>query len=164
MNRYSGIVEIVSRHTGITAAKINGRIRTVPIFDARALAMYLIWNTRSQDMAHRKTTTIRTISRHFHRDRATVVNAIMRVEDRVRTCEEFAESVWKLRSGLAIDTFLADAAERGWRMVPDEATEEMVLKGARNIGQTMRTPNHIERAKSCHRTMLAAAPKFEWDK
>ncbi len=61
----------------------------------------------------------------------------------------------------AVSAFTLLAAEQGWRMVPEQATEGMALEGARDIGKTMRFENHIERAKSCHRAMLAKAPKFE---
>ena len=63
-----------------------------------------------------------------------------------------------------INAFLAAAAEEGWEMTPDQPTESMLKWGARDIGKSMRETNHIERAKSCYRAMLAAAPEFEWDK
>ena len=100
MNGYARIVDLVSEQTGISVETVMDRCRSVPIFNARALAMYLIWNTRSQDMADRRTTTVSTIARYFQRDRATVVNAIQRTEDRVRASEDYAGQVRNLRRGL----------------------------------------------------------------
>ena len=92
MNGYSRIVRVVSTQSGVAGVLIVGHCRA-DVLDARALAMYLV-------RLERKIPSIYAISRHFHCDRATVVNAIKRVEDRVRTCEEFAESVRQLRRGL----------------------------------------------------------------
>lgn len=54
-----------------------------------------------------------------------------------------------------ITAFLEAAAERGWHMRPDEATEEMVKRGS---------VLHPDFNRARYRAMLAAAPKFEWDK
>ena len=51
----------------------------------------------------------------------------------------------------AINAFLAAAAEEGWHMRPDEATEEMVKVSGSYCPET-------------YRAMLAASPKFEWNK
>ncbi len=48
----------------------------------------------------------------------------------------------------AITAFLEAAAKEGWRMRLDEATDEMIREGESVV----------------YRAMLAAAPKFEWDK
>ena len=70
-----------------------------------------------------------------------------------------------LLAAATITAFLKAAAEQGWHMRPDEATEAMALQGARDIGKTIRIEKkHIERSKSCHRVMNQAAPEFEWDK
>ena len=61
----------------------------------------------------------------------------------------------------AINAFLEVAAEQGWHMRPDEATEDMRLSGARDIGKSMREENHMVRSQSCYCAMLTAAPKFE---
>ena len=53
----------------------------------------------------------------------------------------------------AITAFLEAAAEQGWHIQPDEATEEMVK--AVKLGGWQSQDYH---------TMQAAAPKFEWDK
>ena len=53
----------------------------------------------------------------------------------------------------AINAFLEGITEKGWRIVPDEATREMVSAGLR----VPHTPMPIYRA------MLAAAPKYELD-
>jgi len=92
MNDHGRIVSVVAAHTGVASILIVGQ-RRADVLDARALAMYLV-------RIERKITSTSAISRCFHCDRATVVNAIRRVEDRVRTCEKFAESVRQLRRGL----------------------------------------------------------------
>ncbi len=51
----------------------------------------------------------------------------------------------------AINAFLEAAAEQGWHMRPDEATEEMV--GAVQSGGWQ---------VQDYRAMLAAAPEFKW--
>ncbi len=56
----------------------------------------------------------------------------------------------------AITAFLEAAAEEGWRMCRDEATEEMVVAGCRH-------ENMGDMAGRYH-AMLAAADEFEWDK
>ena len=58
------------------------------------------------------------------------------------------------RADDAITTFLEAAAEQGWHMRPDEATEEMA-RAARHtpIGVDCLGPYHA---------MLAAAPEFKW--
>ncbi len=56
---------------------------------------------------------------------------------------------------IAINTFLQAAAEEGWHMRPDEATLSMQL-AIRDM-----PPNEPSQT---YRAMLAAAPKFEWDK
>ncbi len=54
----------------------------------------------------------------------------------------------------AITAFLEAAAEQGWHMRPDEATEEMAESG----------PMVPIWAKNAWQAMCEAAPKFEWDK
>jgi hypothetical protein len=63
------------------------------------------------------------------------------------------------------------AAEQGWHMRPDEATEEMDCAGLDdpNAGYCDRCmqSGHSRNAgwpDIIYRAMLAAAPKFEWDK
>ena len=54
----------------------------------------------------------------------------------------------------AVETFLQIAAERGWHMRPDEATEEMAhMARHTSIGRDCLGP---------YRAMLAAAPEFKW--
>lgn len=92
MNDYSRIVDLVAAQSGVASILIVGQ-RRADVLGARALAMYLV-------RLERKMPSINAVSRHFHCDRATVINAIKRVEDRVRACEEYAESVRQLRQGL----------------------------------------------------------------
>ncbi len=40
--------------------------------------------------------------------------------------------------------------------IPTEPTTEMVLAGARSIGNTMRYDNHNDRARECWKAMIAA--------
>ncbi len=79
----------------------------------------------------------------------------------------------------AINAFLAAAAEEGWRMAKDEATEEMVLRAVKTPG--MKAVDGAITIASVHgfklqpaswrnspiaeafRAMLAAAPEFEID-
>ena len=57
----------------------------------------------------------------------------------------------------AITVFLEAAAEDGWHMRPDEATEEMIRNAFGTDGaQGWR--------KTAYRAMLAVAPEFEWNK
>ncbi len=54
-----------------------------------------------------------------------------------------------------INAFLAVAAEKGWHMRPDEATEEMAHAARHSpIGEDCLGPYHA---------MLAAAPEFKWE-
>ncbi len=80
----------------------------------------------------------------------------------------------------AINAFLAAAAEQGWHMRPDEATEEMINGAAQtrkmqavNAAMTLAqihgakfeaTSWHDSALADAYRAMHAAAPKFEWDK
>ncbi len=57
----------------------------------------------------------------------------------------------------AIKTFLEAAAEQGWHMRPDEATEKMLYAGPQ-----AQSRGNVGRDR--YRSMLAAAPEFEWDK
>ncbi len=54
---------------------------------------------------------------------------------------------------LVITAFLAAAAEEGWHMQRDEATEEMITAGG----------NH-DHVGDGYEAMHNAAPKFEWGK
>ncbi len=62
-----------------------------------------------------------------------------------------------------ITKFLHDAAEQGWRMVPEEATEEMVEAGCEEH-ESWADPARGETIPGVYRSMCEAAPKFEWDK
>lgn len=79
-----------------------------------------------------------------------------------------------------VTAFLAAAAEEGWHMRRDEATENMVLQAAKTPGmkavdgaitiasvhgfKLQPTSWHDSPIADAYRAMLAAAPKFEWDK
>ena len=73
---------------------------------------------------------------------------------------------------IVINAFLAAAAEQGWRMCRDEATEEMGEAWARlaldriqrAVEGEMQTVGMVKGAKENYRAMLAAAPEFEWKK
>lgn len=58
---------------------------------------------------------------------------------------------WSPAAAAAINAFLAAAAEEGWHMRPDEATEEMIVAGG----------NH-DHVGDGYEAMHNAAPKFEW--
>ncbi len=63
-----------------------------------------------------------------------------------------------------INAFLAVAAESGWHMRPDEATEEMVHT-ANDFGYTSAyTMRQDSQLIDQYRAMLAAAPEFKWGK
>lgn len=69
--------------------------------------------------------------------------------------DEPYREMWQAFADVAITTFLKAAAEQGWHMRPDEATEEMVSKG---LG-----PRSVAHYPAwTYRDMLAAAPEFKW--
>ena len=61
---------------------------------------------------------------------------------------------WSPAADAAIHTFLETAAEQGWHMRPDKATEEMDTAGHKWCWENG--------APKCWRDMLAAAPEFKW--
>ena len=71
---------------------------------------------------------------------------------------------WLCAFDAAVAAYTLLAAERGWTMRPDEATEEMILAGMYDNtvsrGITIARPEVIE----VHRVMCAVAPKFALDK
>ena len=70
-----------------------------------------------------------------------------------------AAKAWEGRKDMAtaaITAFLEAAAEEGWHMRPDEATEAMKI-GITAAWLEEKPPTYMYRA------MLAAAPPFEWD-
>ena len=76
--------------------------------------------------------------------------------DCMKNCESKSDctgwQTWEDDTRKQIMCFLAAAAGSGWHMRPDEATEEMVT-ARMEVWQENAWP-----------AMLAAAPKFEWDK
>ena len=68
-------------------------------------------------------------------------------------------SAYDAPANAAITAFLEAAAEEGWRMCRDEATEEMGQQGKNEWWK----PNNGT-VQDVYRAMLAASPKFEWDK
>ena len=64
----------------------------------------------------------------------------------------------------AIAAHEAALKAEGLVIVPREPSEAMLLAGARSIGKTMGTANHIERARSCWQAMLAALEVKDADK
>lgn len=64
----------------------------------------------------------------------------------------------------AITAFLEAAAEQGWHMRPDEATEAMAHagNGFKYTSDYTREEDAALRIK--YRAMLAVSPEFEWDK
>ncbi len=85
----------------------------------------------------------------------SIREAVARAMKEADRREPYANSLRRshLRTTTAINTFLEAAAEQGWHMRPDEATEVMDTTGYGFIG-----------GKRCYREMLAVATKFEWDK
>ena len=72
-----------------------------------------------------------------------------------------------LTARAAVEAFLEAAAEQGWHMRPDEATKEMILNGDEAHWKTHEDGTQMKirpETNIVYRTMLAAAPKFEWDK
>ena len=73
------------------------------------------------------------------------------------------------QAAAAIAAFLEAAAEQGWHMRPDEATEEMGEEWAklaleriqRAVEGDMQTVGMVKGAMENYRVMSAAAPKFE---
>ena len=63
-----------------------------------------------------------------------------------------------------IATFLEIAAERGWRLVPDEATKEMVNSASEAGYHSSDSDKWSDRELAReYRAMLAVAPKFKVD-
>ncbi len=60
---------------------------------------------------------------------------------------------------LVINAFLTAAAEEGWHMRPDEATGNMTEEGVGHYGEADKIHDDVA---EIYRTMLAAAPEFEW--
>ena len=58
-----------------------------------------------------------------------------------------------------IPAFVAAVADEGWRIVPEEATQEMMG----TAGKIVEGGEYILGVE-VYPAMLAAAPKFEWDK
>ncbi len=76
--------------------------------------------------------------------------------------ESITQETYRSNAAVAIETFLEAAAEKGWHMRPDEATEEMLLAGSKPLYTEGR---FLKGALYAHwKAMLAAAPEFEWDK
>ena len=74
--------------------------------------------------------------------------------------QELVDAVWSEhadQADAAITAFLEAAAEDGWHMRPDEATEEML-----NSCPQAQSRGNVGRDR--YRALRAAAPKFEWDK
>ena len=68
---------------------------------------------------------------------------------------------------IAINAFLAAAAEQGWHMRPDEATADMKHAAFLAMDNAACRGDPKARAWDCvvgHGAMLAAAPEFELDK
>ncbi len=64
----------------------------------------------------------------------------------------------------AITAFLEAAAEEGWRMCRDEATEEMAHE-ANGFGyRSEYTARQNDLLREKYRAILEAGPEFEWDK
>lgn len=66
---------------------------------------------------------------------------------------------WLPSADDAITAFLEAAAEQGWHMRPDEATEGMGRRG-----MSVAPMLYYNEVGPVYRAMLAAAPPFEWDK
>lgn len=104
--------------------------------------------------------------------RAFLADAGLDYDDRSVEMQE----VVKKRAKACIIAFLEAAAEQGWHMRPDEATEEMRIANCElDCGYAVchkavggpQCVNHGERRKYSDESwtvMSAAAPKFEWRK
>ena len=104
----------------------------------------------------------------------------MSIRDQVRNAIFRYEPFSDKQATAAINAFLAAAAEEGWRMAKDEATEEMINGAAQtrkmqavNAAMTLAqihgakfeaTSWHDSALADAYRAMHAAAPEFEWDK
>ncbi len=76
------------------------------------------------------------------------------------------DQLYNFLAGVTIELFLQVAAEQGWHMRPDEATEEMIeaiMGGTEKFESDMLKFCRHWKHKDYH-AMLAAAPKFEWRK
>lgn len=67
----------------------------------------------------------------------------------------------------AVAAYTLLAAEQSWNMRPDEATRDMRSAGEDGVDKYYDGAKETSFEMSighCYRAMLAAAPKFEWDK
>ena len=92
-----------------------------------------------------------------------------------RHASEIAMEISMPEATAAIDAFLTAAAKEGWRMRPDEVTDEMINAGVDARAQFFKktgfsdtgprivlVANHP--AGTIYQAMLAASPEFEWNK
>ncbi len=60
------------------------------------------------------------------------------------------------------ETFLENAAAQGWRLCPEEATEEMVIAGIKDSGDKNNCTGGPDDAfQLIWRAMMKEAPKFQ---
>ena len=96
--------------------------------------------------------------------REKVARAIDEVYGQGEEPDEIALEIAMPEATAAIDAFLAAAAEEGWCMVKDEATQAMAHT-ANGFGyDSAYTIREDSLLIDKYRAMLAAASGFEWDK
>ncbi len=79
--------------------------------------------------------------------------------------ETITQETYRSNACVAIATFLTAAAEEGWHMRPDEATETMCKAGIENAGDERgRTGGPDDAFKLIWRAMLDTTDDFEWEK
>ena len=83
---------------------------------------------------------------------------------RIQTPHIHSKRQYEYMSTAAITAFLEAAAEQGWRMCRDEATEEMAHKANGFDYTSPFTMRQDSELMDKYRLMLAAGDKFEWDK
>ena len=93
--------------------------------------------------------------------RERVGQAIEPLSDGKLSAEEF-DARRNRKADHAITVFLEAAAEEGWRMRPDEATEEMAHKANGFNYTSPYTMRQDSELMDKYRLMLAAGDKFEW--
>lgn len=78
--------------------------------------------------------------------------------DRAGVVRVMAEASWHWRGGNQGEHILAALEAAGLRVVPVEATEEMLREGTRRMSYFAPTKGVYPRARTCWPAMLAASP------
>lgn len=87
------IQEIVANHYGIKLEEIKSKKRNQPIADARQVAMYLSRQILNDPLAN--------IGKQFGRDHSTIIHAIDKIENKIKTNNDFQNLIEELTTKIA---------------------------------------------------------------